>query len=120
MFLYLRIYLIKWIHKHNETHEMLPALTVLSDPTRQRIVEMLARGALSSGEIASRFDASPPAISQHLRTLREARLVRVRPQAQKRIYELDPAGVSELSEWIARIQSFWSAKLDALEEELAK
>lgn len=98
----------------------MPPLSVLADPTRQRIVEMLARGALSSGEIARRFEASPPAISQHLRALREARLVRVRAQAQKRIYELDPAGVGELSAWITRIQSFWSVKLDALEEELRK
>ena len=53
-------------------------LTALADPTRQRIVEMLAAGAMSSGDIARRFDISAPAISQHLRTLREARLVRVR------------------------------------------
>jgi DNA-binding transcriptional ArsR family regulator len=95
-------------------------LTALADPTRQRIVEMLAAGALSSGAIASRFSISAPAISQHLKTLRDARLVRVRVAAQKRIYELDPAGVDELARWIARIRSFWSEKLDALEEELRK
>jgi DNA-binding transcriptional ArsR family regulator len=96
------------------------SLNVLADPTRQRIVEMLATGALSSGEIARRFDVSAPAISQHLKTLREAKLVRVRAQAQKRFYELDPAGVDELADWINRIRSFWSTKLDALEEELRK
>jgi DNA-binding transcriptional ArsR family regulator len=90
------------------------ALNVLADPTRQRIVEMLAAGSLSSGDIARRFDVSAPAISQHLRTLRDARLVRVRAQAQKRFYELDPEGVGELTEWIARIRSFWSQKLDVL------
>jgi DNA-binding transcriptional ArsR family regulator len=79
-------------------------LSVLADPTRRRIVEMLARGALSSGEIARRFDVSAPAISQHLKTLREAKLVRVRAQAQKRFYELDPQGVGELAEWIDRIR----------------
>jgi DNA-binding transcriptional ArsR family regulator len=79
-------------------------LSVLADPTRQRIVEMLARGALSSGEIARRFDVSAPAISQHLKTLREAKLVRVRVQAQKRFYELDPQGVGELADWIDRIR----------------
>lgn len=52
--------------------------------------------------------------------MREARLVRVRADAQKRIYELDPAGVGELSEWIGRLQAFWSVKLDALEEELRR
>jgi DNA-binding transcriptional ArsR family regulator len=96
------------------------SLNVLADPTRQRIVEMLATGSMSSGDIARRFDVSAPAISQHLRTLRDAKLVRVRVQAQKRFYELDPEGVGELANWIARIRSFWSEKLGALEEELRK
>jgi DNA-binding transcriptional ArsR family regulator len=95
-------------------------LNVLADPTRQRIMEMLATGSMSSGDIARRFDVSAPAISQHLRTLRDAKLVRVRAQAQKRFYELDPEGVGELANWVARIRSFWSEKLDALEEELRK
>ena len=96
------------------------SLNVLADPTRQRIVEMLATGSMSSGDIARRFDVSAPAISQHLRTLRDAKLVRVRAQAQKRFYELDPEGVDELASWVARIRGFWSEKLDALEEELRK
>ena len=96
------------------------SLNVLADPTRQRIVEMLATGALSSGEIARRFEVSAPAISQHLRTLRDAKLVRVRAQAQKRFYELDPEGLDELADWITRIRGFWSTRLDALEEELRK
>ena len=66
------------------------ALQALSDPTRQRIVEMLAAGALSSGEIAGRFALSPPAISQHLKTLKQARLVTVRADKQKRIYTWIP------------------------------
>jgi DNA-binding transcriptional ArsR family regulator len=81
------------------------SLNVLADPTRQRIVEMLASGALSSGEIARRFDVSAPAISQHLKTLRDAKL----------FYELDPEGLDELADWITRIRSFWSTKLDSLE-----
>src|SRR5215469_11165844 len=96
------------------------SLNVLADPTRQRIVEMLSAGALSSGDIARRFAVSAPAISQHLRTLREAKLVRVRAEAQKRFYELNPEGVEELAGWIARIRSFWTEKLDALEEELRR
>jgi DNA-binding transcriptional ArsR family regulator len=96
------------------------SLNVLADPTRQRIVEMLATGSMSSGDIARRFDVSAPAISQHLRALRDAKLVRVRAQAQKRFYELDPVGVGELASWIARIRGFWSEKLDALEQELRK
>ena len=95
------------------------ALQALSDPTRQRIVEMLAAGALSSGEIAGRFELSPPAISQHLKTLKQARLVSVQIDRQKRIYSLDPAGVEEVSEWVARIRAFWNPRLDALEAALA-
>jgi DNA-binding transcriptional ArsR family regulator len=79
------------------------SLAALADPTRQRIVEMLAAGALSSGEIAGRFKLSSPAISQHLRTLKEARLVSVRADKQKRIYTLDPDGVAEISDWVERI-----------------
>ena len=94
------------------------SLAALSDPTRQRIVEMLAGGALSSGDIASRFKLSPPAISQHLKTLRAARLVTVRAQAQKRIYQLDPEGVRDLSDWVDRIRAFWNPRLDALEAAL--
>jgi DNA-binding transcriptional ArsR family regulator len=96
------------------------SLAALADPTRQRIVALLAAGALSSGEIADRFDLSPPAISQHLKTLKEARLVSMRPDKQKRIYSLDPDGVTEVSDWVARIQAFWNPRLDALEAVLKK
>ena len=92
----------------------------LADPTRQRIVEMLAGGALCAGDIAGRFELSPPAISQHLKALKRARLVTVRAEAQKRIYELNPEGVAELSDWVARIRAFWNPRLDALEQALKK
>jgi DNA-binding transcriptional ArsR family regulator len=96
------------------------SLSALADPTRQRIVEMLAGGALSSGQIASRFELSAPAVSQHLKTLRGAKLVTVRADKQRRIYELNPEGVKELADWIARIRAFWNPKLDALEEALKR
>jgi len=95
-------------------------LTALADPTRQQIVKMLASGALSSGDIARRFDMTPPAVSQHLKTLREAKLVKVRAEAQKRFYELDPEGVGEVADWVNDLRKFWSGKLDALEAELKK
>ncbi len=94
------------------------SLAALADPTRRRIVESLAEGPLSSGEIASRFSISAPAISQHLKTLREARLVRVRAEAQRRIYELDPAGLEQMAAWVADIRRFWSSRLDALEQQV--
>src|ERR1700733_4210699 len=99
-------------------HRSMESLTALADPTRRRIVEALSAGALSSGEIASRFPISAPAVSQHLKTLREAHLVKVRVEAQRRIYELDPAGVAELSAWVDRIRRFWGPRLDALDAQL--
>ena len=63
-------------------------------------------GALSSGEIARRFKLSPPAVSQHLKTLKGARLVSVRADKQRRIYQLNREGVAELSDWVARISAF--------------
>ena len=98
----------------------LASLAALADPTRQRIVAMLATGALSSGEIAGRFELSAPAISQHLKTLKTAHLVCVKTDKQKRIYSLDPKGVQEVSDWVARIQAFWNPRLDALEAALKK
>lgn len=92
----------------------------LADPTRRRILEMLARGSLSSGEIAARFKVSPPAVSQHLQALRKAKLVRVRAEAQRRIYELERDGVEEVSEWVENIRLFWGRRLDTLEDLLKK
>ena len=97
-----------------------PHFAALADPTRQRIVEMLAAGALCVGDIAGQFDLSPPAISQHLKALKAAKLVRVRAEAQKRIYELDPQGLADLSDWVAKIRAFWNPRLDALEHALKK
>jgi DNA-binding transcriptional ArsR family regulator len=93
---------------------------VLGDPTRRRIVEMLATGELPAGEIARRFDMTPPAVSQHLRLLREAGLIRVRRDAQRRIYAIDARGLAELDAWIARFRRFWGGRLDTLERELSR
>ncbi len=94
--------------------------TALADPTRRRIVEMLAGGQLAAGEIAGRFEVSSPAISQHLKVLRQAHLVKVRAEAQRRIYELDPKGLDELQAWVARVRTFWTGRLDELERQLRK
>jgi len=96
------------------------AFEVLADPTRRRIVELLARGERSAGEVAGEFDVSAPAISQHLKALRDAGLVQVRAEAQRRIYALDPQGLEELEEWLAGVRRFWPRRLDALERELRK
>jgi DNA-binding transcriptional ArsR family regulator len=93
-------------------------LEVLAEPTRLRIVELLAEGERSAGEIASHFETSRPGISRHLRVLREHGLVRAREDAQRRLYSLDPAPLEELDEWLQRYRRFWSNRLDALETEI--
>jgi DNA-binding transcriptional ArsR family regulator len=92
----------------------------LADATRRRIVEALTAGPLSSGEIAARFPISAPAISQHLKALKIARLVRVRSQAQKRIYEIDPEGIDAVAGWADGIRRHWAGKLDVLEDALRR
>jgi DNA-binding transcriptional ArsR family regulator len=94
------------------------AFAALADPTRRRIVEMLAARELAAGDIARRFDMTAPAVSQHLRLLRDAGLVRVRRDAQRRIYALDPAGLAELDAWLSRYRRFWHDRLASLEHEL--
>lgn len=94
------------------------AFSALSDPTRRGIIELLSHGERSAGEIAQRFPVSGPAISQHLKVLREANLVQMRADAQRRIYGLDPTGLGEIDAWLRRIRQFWSGRLDALEHAL--
>jgi DNA-binding transcriptional ArsR family regulator len=94
------------------------ALEVLAEPTRLRIVELLAEGERSAGEIASHFPTSRPGISRHLRVLREHGLVRARGEAQRRFYSLDPAPLEELDEWLERYRHFWTNRLDALDTEI--
>ena len=92
----------------------------LADPTRRRIVELLGSGERAAGALGAEFEISPPAISQHLKALREAGLVRVRIDGQRRIYSLDPDGFEEMDAWFARMRRFWSGRLDALQRELEK
>ncbi|MFA9431166.1 ArsR/SmtB family transcription factor [Egicoccus sp. AB-alg2] len=95
-------------------------LQALADPTRQRIVELLAVRDRSAGELAERFEVSRPAVSRHLRVLREAGLVTSRTSARHRIYRLEPATLEEVSDWLERTRRAWDARLDALEEELRR
>ena len=94
------------------------SLAALADPTRRRIVEMLASRDRTAGEIVEEFDMTAPAISQHLKVLREAGLITVRAEGQHRIHSLDPAGFAEIEAWLARTKKFWQRRLDALEREL--
>ena len=87
-------------------------IQALSDPTRRKLFEHLRHGPYSVNELVSQMDVSQPAVSQHLRVLREAHMVRVRKRGQQRIYSVDPAGLVELR---AYVESFWDAVLDAFQ-----
>lgn len=92
----------------------------LSDPTRRAIVEFLAQGEQSAGSITGAFELSAPAISQHLKALKQAELVSVRVDGQRRIYSLNAEGLRALDGWLERMRRFWDACLDDLERELRK
>ena len=92
--------------------------TALAEPNRRRIMELLADGSRPAGAIAGEFEMSAPGISQHLKTLREAGLVRVEIDGQKRIYSLDPEGLKAIDLWLNKVRTFWSDRLDGLEAAL--
>lgn len=94
------------------------SLEAIADPTRRRIVEMLAARDLTVGEIVEQFDMSTPAISQHLKVLREAGLVNSRVVGQSRIQSLNPDGLQQIQSWLVSTMNFWNQRLDALEAAL--
>jgi DNA-binding transcriptional ArsR family regulator len=94
------------------------ALEALGDPTRRRIVELLADGERSAGELAAEFATSRPGVSRHLRVLREQGLVHVREEGRRRVYVLEPQPLADLDDWLDRYRSFWTNRLDALETEI--
>jgi len=96
------------------------SLIALADPNRRRIVEMLAAGELAAGEIGAAFDISAPAISQHLKVLKEANIVTARVDGQRRIYALDPSGFAEIDRWLESVRRFWVPKLDRLERQMER
>ncbi|WP_051215643.1 ArsR/SmtB family transcription factor [Granulicoccus phenolivorans] len=100
------------------------ALDVLGDPVRRRILELLADGEASAGEIAARigeeFGISQPAVSQQLKVLREQGFATVRPEGTRRLYAVDPAGPTAAREWLSAFDRFWLPKLAALDTELAR
>ena len=89
----------------------------LSDPTRRKILELLAsQGELTATQIYANFQVSPPAISQHLKVLREANLVKMEKHAQQRIYQINPEVVLELEDWSKQLAQQWNQRLDVLDE----
>ena len=96
------------------------ALEALSDSTRRQIVELLAERERNAGEIAAEFPVSRPAVSRHLRVLREHGLVQTRTEGQQRIYSLDPGPLIELDDWLAHYRAFWTNRLDALDTQIRR
>ena len=94
------------------------AFLALADPTRRRLIETLADGESAFGKLADQFEMSRPAVSQHLKVLREAGLVAVRKDAQRRIYRLNAEGLGELEDWLDKVKRFWGPRLDDLERAL--
>jgi DNA-binding transcriptional ArsR family regulator len=97
------------------------SFSALAEPNRLKIVEMLAaQKYLSASDIAHEFTISAPAVSQHLKVLKEAKLVNVEVRAQQRIYTLNLGGISEVEEWVSKVRRMWEEKFDALDEFLKK
>lgn len=97
---------------------MLTVFEVVAEPNRRRILELLRDGERSAGALVAALDLTQPAVSKHLRTLRAAGLVTVRPDAQRRWYRLRPEGLAELEAWLAPYRELWARRLDDLERHL--
>jgi DNA-binding transcriptional ArsR family regulator len=100
------------------------AFDVLGDPVRRRILELLAEGESTSGSITSviqaEFGISQPAVSQHLKVLRDSGFATVRPEGTRRLYAVDSAPLHDIDLWLDRFRRFWEQRLDSLETELAR
>lgn len=90
----------------------------LAEPNRRRIIELLGNGPIGASALAGEFKLSAPAVSQHLKALREAGLVRVQIEGQRRIYSLDAQGLAAVAEWLSKVRGEWGRRLDALESAL--
>jgi DNA-binding transcriptional ArsR family regulator len=100
------------------------ALDILGDPVRRRILELLVSGEQTSGAVVDvvnrEFGISQPAVSQHLKVLREAGFTTVRADAQRRLYAIDARPLEEAAQWLDQFRAFWQHKFDALETEIAR
>ncbi len=100
------------------------AFDILGDPVRRRIIELLADGELAAGEIGSvierEFEISQPAVSQHLRVLRENGFATVRAAGTRRLYAVDTSPLREVDTWLEPYRRFWNQRLDALGTEVAR
>ena len=96
----------------------LAALQVLAEPRRLQILDLLRESERPVGELVDRVGLSQPAVSKHLRVLKDAGLVEARPDAQRRLYRIRPEPLVELDEWLASYRELWTTHLDRLEDHL--
>ncbi|WP_061205716.1 ArsR/SmtB family transcription factor [Leptospira santarosai] len=97
------------------------AFAALADDTRREIVRLVAKnGELTSTEISRNFKMSPPAISQHLKVLKDVKLLYMKKEAQKRIYSLNNSGMNEMENWLLDIKNLWNKRLDNLDKYVLK
>lgn len=95
--------------------------SALAEPNRRQIIELLsAHGQLSASDISHKFHISAPAISQHLKVLREANLVQMEKRAQQHLYQINPDKLDELETWIRQLKAHWEEKFDRLDKILAE
>jgi DNA-binding transcriptional ArsR family regulator len=94
------------------------AFEVLAEPSRRRILDLLRDDERSVGDLVDRLPLTQPGVSRHLRVLRDAGLVKVRQDAQRRLYAVDPEPLAEIDAWLAPYRSLWTGRLDALEAHL--
>jgi DNA-binding transcriptional ArsR family regulator len=100
------------------------AFDVLGDPVRRRLLELLAEGERASGDmvaiVQAEFGISQPAVSQHLKVLRDAGFATVRADGARRIYAVEPAPLQEVDAWLGRFRAFWTPRFEALATEVAR
>jgi DNA-binding transcriptional ArsR family regulator len=96
----------------------LAALEVLAEPRRRAILEALREGEQAVGALVGQLGMSQPAVSKHLRVLRNAGLVQARVEAQRRLYRIRPEPLEDLDEWLASYRQLWATRLDRLEDHL--
>ena len=95
-------------------------LRAIADESRRTLLETLAGGPATAGELAALLPIARPGVSRHLRVLREAGLVDARQEAQRRVYSLRAAPLAEVDQWVGRYRSLWEQRLDALHTEVAR
>lgn len=95
------------------------AFRALAEPRRRRVVELLAqRGRLSASQICDEFEVTPQAISQHLKVLREAGVIRMERRAQQRLYSFDPHAADQVQSWVSDLTRLWNGRLRRLDQAL--